>query len=404
MEAQIFQISEGGLKPMTAEGKNDLPAGTILQLNGYSDPRYVISKNMGINPKYPGYGARYVSVNLENLSIEQHDAYSLKFLSEKKDDRIQIYITDETMRPELVEELYQRAEQKASENKAIQEKTAEKTRLTIESGKALIESKQPASAKAVIVACQEFDDCDMQTDYFNTKDGPLYILAWSKHTRDIFGEMRKAALNLEETKHLGPGCDIYQPLVVLLDDVTTNDGSGYWKGNRSPWHREMYDEARFFTFAEAEAHTKEKGEPEPISIDGTTVNFEWKIEKESIEHREKYSMGAGYYLKDSHRYSTGWKIEKHCLKHGMDSIYLAAGAGRYMVPEKAAPQVAVESVEGVTVTENEEKNGVEIRFPGKPEPSVISAIKSHGFRWHRREKFWYAKRTPERLEFSNSLV
>lgn len=30
----------------------------------------------------------------------------------------------------------------------------------------------------------------------------------------------------------------------------------------------------------------------------------------SAEHREKYSMGGGYYLKDSYRHSTGWRVRK----------------------------------------------------------------------------------------------
>lgn len=31
---------------------------------------------------------------------------------------------------------------------------------------------------------------------------------------------------------------------------------------------------------------------------------------ESAEHREKYSMGGGYYLKNGYRYSSGWKVHK----------------------------------------------------------------------------------------------
>jgi protein-L-isoaspartate O-methyltransferase len=34
---------------------------------------------------------------------------------------------------------------------------------------------------------------------------------------------------------------------------------------------------------------------------------------ESAEHREKYSMGGGYYLKDGYRHSTGWAIRKYTL-------------------------------------------------------------------------------------------
>ena len=61
-------------------------------------------------------------------------------------------------------------------------------------------------------------------------------------------------------------------------------------------------------------------------------------------------------------------------------------------------------VEEVTVTENDDKNGVEIRFPGKPDREVLDRLKANGFRWHRKLKFWYAKRTPERMELANGLT
>ncbi len=40
--------------------------------------------------------------------------------------------------------------------------------------------KRPAWAKALIVAEYEIDDCELQTDYFNTKTGAVVPLAWSK--------------------------------------------------------------------------------------------------------------------------------------------------------------------------------------------------------------------------------
>lgn len=46
---------------------------------------------------------------------------------------------------------------------------------------------------------------------------------------------------------------------------------------------------------------------------------------------------------------------------------------------------------------NIEKNGLEISFEGIPDDSVRSELKENGFRWHRANKFWYAKETPERL-------
>lgn len=57
----------------------------------------------------------------------------------------------------------------------------------------------------------------------------------------------------------------------------------------------------------------------------------------------------------------------------------------------------------VDIALNEEKNGIELRFDGKPEAEVIEALKSNGFRWSGKQKMWFAKQTDERIQFVNSL-
>lgn len=57
----------------------------------------------------------------------------------------------------------------------------------------------------------------------------------------------------------------------------------------------------------------------------------------------------------------------------------------------------------VNVTLNSEKNGVEIRFDGKPEAAVIESLKANGFRWSGKQKMWYAKQTDEVMAFVNTV-
>lgn len=119
-------------------------------------------------------------------------------------------------------------------------------------GLELLAAKRPAWAKAAIVARLEEDRSEIQTDYFATTTRRTVLLAWSRHTRDLFPELRKAAARFPETAHLAT--------------------------------------------------------PPPV-------------ERYSIhpadEHREKWSMGAGYYLKASSRYSNGWKVEKETHIDGL---------------------------------------------------------------------------------------
>lgn len=55
------------------------------------------------------------------------------------------------------------------------------------------------------------------------------------------------------------------------------------------------------------------------------------------------------------------------------------------------------------ITMNNEKNGIEIRFDGKPESSIIAALKENGFRWSGKQKMWYAKQSADRISFAESL-
>ena len=70
---------------------------------------------------------------------------------------------------------------------------------------------------------------------------------------------------------------------------------------------------------------------------------------------------------------------------------------------KVVNSAQLSAVEGVTLTENDAKNGVEIRFPGKPSPAVIASLKANKFRWSRRGGFWFSKRTVESLAFAREL-
>lgn len=123
-------------------------------------------------------------------------------------------------------------------------------------------AKMPSDAKAVIVAELHEDASDSMSDYHNHRTVKTVILAWSTHTRDLFPELRKAALNCSETADLADADD-------------------------------------------------------------------------KAEHREKYSMGAGFYLKKGWRDSSGWCVKKVRLyDRGADGVPL----GEWSLPQAQAPR------------------------------------------------------------------
>ena len=137
------------------------------------------------------------------------------------------------------------AAQDQAQKKAIAERD-EAARLESEF-RAEARAHVPEWAKAAIIASLEEDDSDSMTDYFNAKTVRRVIIGFSRHCRDLFPELRKAARLFPET-------------AALAD-------------------------------APADA-----------------------------EHREKYSMGGGYFLKKGGRYSSGWKVQKETLYSGADSL------------------------------------------------------------------------------------
>lgn len=159
--------------------------------------------------------------------------------------------------------MVRRAEEKrAAALKADQERRAA-DKAAADAFKADAMTKIPDSAVAVIVGELVQDQSDSMTDYFGSTTTKTILLAWSKHTRDLFPEMRKAALN--------------HPSTAPLADAS-----------------------------------------------------------EECEHREKYSMGAGYYLKLGGRHSNGWKVSKRVLTWSGKTLEDKAAAlpiGEWAIPE-----------------------------------------------------------------------
>jgi len=61
-------------------------------------------------------------------------------------------------------------------------------------------------------------------------------------------------------------------------------------------------------------------------------------------------------------------------------------------------------VGGVVVRKNEEKNGIEVVFPSKPDASILELLKNNGFRWSRFAGLWWSKYNEEKFNLAMSIV
>lgn len=77
---------------------------------------------------------------------------------------------------------------------------------------------------------------------------------------------------------------------------------------------------------------------------------------------------------------------------------------RPVLKVNARQTLTLSNTEGVTVTENIEKKGIEIRFQSKPAQEVIEILKAHGWRWSRFNVCWYNKNTQDNMDFAQSFT
>lgn len=342
-----MNFGAGKLEPIdeSTGDKNNLLVGTVLHMNGYNNPDYVIVHNFGIDERFPSYGAKYQTIGLEDFNYGGHDAHSLMWLRDKTSGMIQTYITEKVLTSQEVAELIAKADAKKANQEAYQ-KAAEIERARLEAiGRELFKKHIPEGTQALIVAECHVDDSDLMSDYHGHTTKDTVIIGYSMHKKDLFAEMRKAASRIPETEHLGPGKGHFEPRVIIGQDFQSN-GSYYHKGSYSHWHNELtqdkdkagYNQGYVFaTMAEAQAFIDSKGPAYPISFDGQEIPFEWDIVESKIEHREKYSMGAGYYLKDGGSNSSGWSVSKEVKYRDQWDSGLFVSMGKRCIFETAAP-------------------------------------------------------------------
>jgi predicted RNA methylase len=143
------------------------------------------------------------------------------------------------------------------------------------------------------------------------------------------------------------------------------------------------------------------------------VEFEW--------HTEKYSMGHGNYLESKGgfelplglqnirtRNGSGitrahWEITFQTAYREPLTLDAFAGYGQDPQPTTDPGKGNGQAVTDAAITENEEKNGIEIRFPSKPSSEVLETLKANGWRWSRFSSCWYTKRSDVARQFAASL-
>mgnify|MGYP007083427354 CR=1 FL=1 len=166
---------------------------------------------------------------------------------------------------------------------------------------ASIMERKPAGACALIVAELEHNESDSMTDYFGSRTVRRVAIGWRTGKREDFKQLRRAAAGFAETAHLGPGKDLYRVWVYREEDK----GADTYRPSQP-----LRPEGNYNTREEAEAAVAAIRDTD--TQDGICIrHFGYRVECESVEHRDNYSMGKGNWL-GCNRYS-GWCVQSVTL-------------------------------------------------------------------------------------------
>lgn len=217
----------------------------VVKMEGYSYDSYVVyevSRNE--------WGITYHLINLE--THEFHISDLIRPLSEKFG--IGIYYDDANPKfldPLETAVLLTKAKEKKAEAERKAEEEQEEYERIAKIGAERLRPLIPTDAKAVIIGTLRVNECDSYTDYYDYSIGRTVILGFSKHTRNLFSEMRKHAANFEETGYLAE----YNADYEHRENYSMGDGMYLGEHKYSGWTIEkepIYDLEKFI---ERYAHT-----------------------------------------------------------------------------------------------------------------------------------------------------
>ena len=117
---------------------------------------------------------------------------------------------------------------------------------------------------------------------------------------------------------------------------------------------------------------------------------------------DMYKLGIGW-LKNL---QDGWghwtNSNQNAVVNRVTLTKYLADLNLYKKP-KISKQASICKIDGVQVIHNENKNGIEIKFPSKPDFSIIQNLKEHGFRWSRFNKCWWKKYNKDDYTFAMTI-
>jgi single stranded DNA-binding protein len=269
----------------------EIKPGQIIFLNGYGQNENFHDRQVVYNIEKTQWGTSYHYLNIDKL--ETGFADNIRDIDNKfgigtyykKGD---VYPLDDKFNNLLIDTLEKEKLEKQRKDASVELAKAERE-AKIEEGKKLISI--PNTATSIIVAHFKKDDSDSMTDYFSHSEEKTIYLAFSNHNRNLFSEMRAAALNCNDVIHLAD----------LPKDAENRHnysmGSGYWLGEHLHHGWEIrketigrYQENIFIAAAEGRVFFPEFGLNDKLELSSIVLpDVGYRFTKDGWEH-EVYNL------------------------------------------------------------------------------------------------------------------
>lgn len=358
-----MNYEKGAMEPIEVESKNNLPIGTVLHLHGYNEPDFVIARNFGVNPAFPCHGASYLTIDLGTYEQGQHSASSLYWPSEGIRG-IHTEITGRTIPESDIPALLVKVEQAKEEREERERRDAEE--------------------RAAAIAKIRAENPHLTQEGQNKKLwGPTLAAA------NIRTELKRAfpgvKFSVRSEKYSGgDSVNIGWTDGPLLDAVKTIT--------------DKYQEGHFNGMEDIYEHNHNN--LWPGCFGGAKYIFENRHYSRGAIEKAAHDLGIKIIWNDAGYWTTEDYEDNRRIYQALSQI------DAYVKPEEKPEPVKAQDIitaDGVMVTVNEERNGIEIRFPKKPDQSVLDNLKANGWRWSRFGGCWYNRRNDQNMSFAESV-
>lgn len=228
--------------------------------------------------------------------------------------------------------------------------------------------------------------------------------------KGMYQEVAKVAANLRvELKRKFPGVKF---------SVTSKRFSGgnsidvSWEDG--PSHDEVEKVAGKYQHSHADAESGDYWDFDPNAFNEVFGGTKYLHCQRSMSDETEAVLYAGIGTK----WTRETDAERQRIFHAFQSTALPVGAKvtgiefdeaagkdlvRYAEPPTPEDRGTVFGV-SATVSENREKNGIEIRFASRPGDDVLANLKANGWRWSRFSKCWYTRASEEAQKFAEAIA